>query len=305
MSSAIAQREPIPTDCLGSLQDSSQYLDDERELRRRLADDGYVYLREFFPRDDIMAAREAIFSRLAEVGEVEEPLLEGIYSGTSQRLEKVQALGQDLGQFWRSVSETWALRRLSHGRQLHELMDKLLDGKSRAQDYIFLRPANPGKHTAIHCDYPFFTRHTDTVATAWVALGDVPLTLGPLFIIEGSHRFQDIIDAQQGFDIARDSTRKAAFPQTPLEFARQRNTRLLSTDFKAGDIVIFGMFLLHGALDNIDPDRRIRLSCDVRYQLAEAATDPRYFGPDPGGTTGAGYGELVGAKPLTDAWHVR
>ena len=305
MSVAIAQRESIPAEYLAPLQESSHLLEDGQALRQKMTDDGYVYLREFFPRDDIMAAREAIFRRLAEVGEVEEPLLEGIYSGTSQRLEKVQALGQDLGQFWRSVSETWALRRLSHGRQLHELMDKLLDGKSRAQDYIFLRPANPGKHTAIHCDYPFFTRHTDTVATAWVALGDVPLTLGPLFVIEGSHRFQDIIDDYRGFDIARDNTRKAAFPQTPLEFARQRNTRLLSTDFSAGDIVIFGMFLLHGALDNIAPDRRMRLSCDVRYQLAESATDPRYFGPDPTGTTGTGYGELVGAKPLTEAWHVR
>lgn len=35
------------------------------------------------------------------------------------------------------------------------------------------------------------------------------------------------------------------------------------------------------------------------------AMDPRYSGPHPGGTTGAGYGELNGAKPLTQAWHVR
>ena len=31
----------------------------------------------------------------------------------------------------------------------------------------------------------------------------------------------------------------------------------------------------------------------------------RYFGADPGGTTGAGYGELNGAKPLTEPWHIR
>jgi hypothetical protein len=35
----------------------------------------------------------------------------------------------------------------------------------------------------------------------------------------------------------------------------------------------------------------VRLSTDVRFQ--------------PGGTTGAGYGELNGAKPLTEPWHIR
>ena len=102
-----------------------------------------------------------------------------------------------------------------------------------------------------------------------------------------------------------DTSRKAALPDTPLAFARERKTRLLSNPFEAGDVVIFGMFLLHGALDNVSTANEIRLSCDIRYQIAAAARDPRYFGPDPTGTTGAGYGELVGAKPLTDPWHIR
>ena len=49
----------------------------------------------------------------------------------------------------------------------------------------------------------------------------------------------------------------------------------------------------------------MRLSCDVRWQAASLPVDERYFGADPRGTTGAGYGELVGAKPLTQEWHVR
>ena len=99
--------------------------------------------------------------------------------------------------------------------------------------------------------------------------------------------------------------RKAAFSETPGEFAEMRDSRVLTTDFGAGDVVIFGMFMLHGSLDNVSPINRVRLSCDVRYQLASEPLDERYFGTNPTGTTGAGYGELVGAKPLTDAWHVR
>ena len=74
---------------------------------------------------------------------------------------------------------------------------------------------------------------------------------------------------------------------------------------KPGDIVVFGMHLLHGSLDNVDPGQRIRLSCDIRYQAQSEPQDPRYFGPHPGGTTGAGYGELVGAIPLNEEWHIR
>ena len=33
--------------------------------------------------------------------------------------------------------------------------------------------------------------------------------------------------------------------------------------------------------------------------------DPRYFGVNPGGTTGAGYGELNSARPLNEDWHIR
>ena len=46
----------------------------------------------------------------------------------------------------------------------------------------------------------------------------------------------------------------------------------------------------------------------VARDTAQRASDPvaeRYVGPNPRGTTGIGYGELNGAKPLTEPWHVR
>ena len=88
-------------------------------------------------------------------------------------------------------------------------------------------------------------------------------------------------------------------------FAESRDCRLLTTAFQAGDVCVFGMFTLHGSLDNRSPPGRVRLFCDVRYQPAIEPMDPRYFGPNPGGTTGAGYGELNAAEPLTQAWHIR
>ena len=90
-----------------------------------------------------------------------------------------------------------------------------------------------------------------------------------------------------------------------IDFVRERETRLLTTDFGPGDLVVFDMFTQHGTLDNLSTIGRVRLSCDVRWQPAMHPLDPRYLGDDPPGTTGAGYGELNGAKPLTEAWHTR
>jgi hypothetical protein len=105
--------------------------------------------------------------------------------------------------------------------------------------------------------------------------------------------------------VARDTTRKATLAQDALTLARERGTRLMTRNFEAGDVVIFGMYILHGSLENHSPLQRVRLSCDVRWQPADLPLDERYFGAHPSGTTGVGYAELIGAKPLTQEWHVR
>ena len=43
----------------------------------------------------------------------------------------------------------------------------------------------------------------------------------------------------------------------------------------------------------------------VRYQPIAEPKDSRYFGKNPGGTTGSGYGELNSARPLNEDWHIR
>ena len=93
--------------------------------------------------------------------------------------------------------------------------------------------------------------------------------------------------------------------QDPVELAHQRGVKLKTADFRAGDLIVFSMTLLHGSLDNCSQEGRIRLSSDVRWQPEADPVDSRYVGNDPPGTTGAGYGELNGAKPLTINWHQR
>jgi len=299
MRGCVVQGRDVPEDLIGELQDSADLLADPTALRRRLAEDGYLFLRGVLDAGAVAAARAEVLARLSAVGEI----LPGadIFTGRSDR----RAMEPDLGRFWRSVSEGPVLRAVTHGAAIARIMGLVAGETPRAQDFLFLRVGVPGRATGLHFDYPFFARMHDQVWTVWTPVGDVPTTRGPLMVVENSHRFADLVEEVVGFDVVRDASRKAAFAANAIDFARARGTRLLTADFRAGDVMLFGMYLLHGSLDHHDASGTVRVSTDLRWQPARLAADPRYFGPEPTGTTGAGYGELNGAKPLDIDWHVR
>lgn len=270
-------------------------------MRAQLASDGYLFLREALNPTDIMAAREEVFGRLFEVGEIGSPPTDGIYSGTSQRRQQ----HPDLGNFWQSVSEGPALRKVTHGAAITHVMSTVLGEPAHPHDYLFLRPAVPGRSTHLHYDRPFFARGSDAIYTAWTPLGEIPLSDGPLMAVEASNTFEDLLENSQAVDYQSSNTPLVQLMEDPSQLAKQRNTRLLTAEFHAGDLIIFSMNLLHGSLDNQSAAGRTRLSSDVRWQPSADPIDPRYCGPNPTGTTGAGYGELNGAKPLDEPWHQR
>ncbi len=291
----------VPDDLLAPMRDSSDVINKPTALRERLAEEGYLFLAGALPRQCVVEARTEVLGHLASVDEISEPTHEAIASGRSKR----SADPAERGRFWQRVSEGVALRRLTHGEVMHELMQKIFGEPALAHDYMFLRAGTRGRATGLHFDYPFFGRLHDQVCTVWTPIGDVAIEDGPLVIVEGSHRYRDLIEPMIGFDVANDPSRKADLGTNAIDLATQRGTRLLTRHFRGGDVAIFGLFTAHGSLDNHSPVNRVRLSCDLRWQPASLPVDPRYAWKNPGGTTGAGYAELNGAKPLTEAWHVR
>ena len=301
MENCRVKGQPVPSELIDEMVDSASLLDNPKALRARLDEDGYLFLKGVLDRDAVMAARQEVFQRLVHVGEIREPAIDGIATGDSKRTE----LEPDLGAFWRSVSEGKNLRAASNGRDMQRIMSLIFGEPARNQDYIFLRAGAQGRATGLHFDYPFFTRAHDKVVTVWMPIGDVPVEDGPIVMVEGSNKYRDLIEPMIGFDISKDNSRKADFGADAISFAKARGTRLLTRNFQAGDIALFGMYIAHGSLDNHSPINRVRLSCDLRWQPASLPLDERYFGNPPAGTTGIGYGELNGAKPLTQDWHVR
>ena len=307
MAVCSAQERMVPERLVGELCDSSAAIADTMTLRSHLDDQGYLLFRGVLDRIGVLAAREEVFGRLLDVGEIRPPAVDGIATGESRREEKES----DLGRFWKSVSEGEALRGVTHGRQVRDALAGVFGEAARPHDLLYLRPAPVGSSTRLHYDYPFFAGGSDRVYTAWIPLGDIPRSDGPLLLVEGSHRFMDFIDAFRSVDykkgISNEVVQKTAYERVNashcVDLVEERNARFLTTDFRAGDLMVFTGFMLHGSFDNGSSIGRVRLSCDVRYQPeSQRADDPRYFGSNPSGSNGGGYADMRGARPLTVPW---
>ena len=297
------QDRPIPAQRLGPLLEYDADLADHQHLAETVARQGYLLLRSVLDRESVLEAREEVFQKLAEVGEIEQPAIAGISSGSSQRAEREL----DLGAFWASVSQGPALRAVTHGETVRDLLSAVMGGPSRPHDLIYLRPMAPGPGTRLHYDLPFFAGYSRSIHTAWIPLGDLPVEEGPLVVVENSNTFSDLLDpirqANYQSDRSNETVQAAAYAKQnemhPVDLAEARNVRLLTAEFQAGDLLVFNMLTLHGSLDNRSSAGRVRLSCDVRYQPAEDPhDDPRYFGLRPTGSKGGGYGDMRGAQPL-------
>ena len=272
-----------------------------QDVKTSLKKDGYIFIRNLFDSKKIKLAREEVFSRLKEVDELEDPFEDGIFSGRSNR-DKIY---KKRGDFWESVSNGKYLREITNGSVLKNLLSKVFGEPATGFDFLFLRPVANGKFTQMHCDSGFFTRSTKKVLTCWISFTDVTIDKGPIFVIEKSHMFDDINKKFDNFDVAINKDKKASIDMHPSEFAKNKNSKILTSNFYPGDLLIFGMNLVHGTFEHHSKDKNIRLTCDVRYQPNKEPKDPRYFGLKPGGTTGSGYGELNSARPLNEDWHIR
>lgn len=135
-----------------------------------------------------------------------------------------------------------------------------------------IRQTAPGENgigtaTQAHYDLVYLRGGSDQVLSAWIPLGDCPVSQGGLTYLERSHH-RVLADEET-------LKRPAASITADLPALAERyDANWLVTDYAAGDVVIHTAHTVHAALDNVSDVTR--LSTDIRYQRADAAIDTRW-----------------------------
>ncbi|MFW2334219.1 phytanoyl-CoA dioxygenase family protein, partial [Ilumatobacter sp.] len=158
---------------------------------------------------------------------------------------------------------------------VHEV---LLGGEVRSFDMRWPRFVRPGEGCGFHCDGPYMNRGTSRIYSSWIPLGRIDRHEGALILLENSHRSERLHLGYLRADADRDGL--TWLDDDPVAVQSAYGDRWLTADFRPGDVLLFGMHTLHGAIDNASPVGRCRLSSDSRYQRVDEPADPRWNGTD-------------------------
>lgn len=280
-------------DKVGILRDSSDAANDFTELRRRVEEDGYLFMKGYLDRERVLNARHSILARLSAAGVLDEgfDLMEGVCKKDSGYVFKPEVADNNA-----------EVQDLLYSGSLIDFYRRLLDEEIRHYDFTWLRAIGPGMGTNPHCDLPYMGRGTHRHMTCWMPYGDISFELGGLMILEGSHRRMDLLKNYVYRDVDtycenKPEDRKRAenaewsftgtLSHNPPMVRNKFGGRWLTAEFEAGDFLTFGMFTVHASLDN-RTQNRLRISSDSRYQRAGEAIDDRWVGAKPPGHSKAG-----------------
>lgn len=249
-------------------------LGDGPGLRAAMADQGHLFFRGLMASETVQAARTEILQKYAILGEIDDrhPVDEArVGDGGGVASANLRAFSQSV----RNGSSYLAVTDSPEVVAVHEA---LLDGPARSFDMRWPRFVRPGEGCGFHCDGPYMNRGTDRIFSSWIPLGDIDRSDGALIVLENSHRSDKLQNGYLLADADRDGL--TWLDDDPVAVQDTYGDRWLTTDFRLGDALFFGMHTLHGALDNHSPIGRCRLSSDSRYQRIDEPADERWNGAD-------------------------
>jgi ectoine hydroxylase-related dioxygenase (phytanoyl-CoA dioxygenase family) len=282
----------LSPDAFGELEDSNDYLGNPEALRARLAENGYLLLRDYLDPDEVMNARRSVTDRLAEKGQLHPD---------HAPIDGFAIPGVPLTFVPYVARENPEVENLVYGKRLLSLYDTIFGRPSAHFDFTWFRAIGPGKGSTPHCDWPYMNRGTKNLLTCWIPYGEVSLQLGGLMVLEKSHLKADRL--KKYFEIDVDSycenrpseverakaekwVYKGNLSNNPVSLREKLGGRWLTTEYRPGDLLTFPMTMIHASLDNHTD--RIRFSSDTRYLPDGEVRDERWIGPNPPGHTFAG-----------------
>ncbi len=257
-----------------NLRDSRSILDDQEALQARFEDDGYLLIRGFHDRKLVLEARKRVLQHLATHGCIDESaeLMDGVIPPNSKA---PRMTGQQV------ITHTEQLLTVLENKRVFDFFNNFYGEPAITFDYKWLRAIGPAGFTGAHYDVVYMGRGSTRLCTAWTPLGDMDIQQGPLALCIGSHKlpgYNKVRETYGRMDVDRDLV-EGIFSKDPVEIVDRFGGQWQTTDFRAGDILILGMFTMHASLTNTT--KQWRISCDTRFQPAGDEIDDRWIGEKP------------------------
>ncbi|PYH46208.1 uncharacterized protein BP01DRAFT_25847 [Aspergillus saccharolyticus JOP 1030-1] len=301
---------PLTSDNAALLRPSDPNLPLE-ELRQRYEQDGYLFLKQAIPREDVLDARRRYFDYLAPTGVLKEGSdpVQGIFNpiksvddypgiGAGAADGNGRPGGASAAEFVDRAIEAhykdWYVDKLCNHPALYALVARFTGWGQNTLTFkrTLLRNNTPGtRPIGVHYDQIFIRHGEPTSITAWVPIGDVKMNGGGLIYLEDSDAVGQKLEAdftakakQAGMseEEARSAfnsnmTANAMLSDAPADFAKEHGHRWLVSAYEAGDVVLHKPHMIHASTVNNDPDNVIRLATDIRFCDSSKPYDKRWM----------------------------
>jgi len=282
------QLKPLEMDHVEPMIDSTPLLGDMPAIRERMNEHGYVYLPGYLGRERVLKARRTICERLFQLGLLD-PSRDPMDAVPHPTGFNNNFSGGRLDQMFADPS---AIEDVLYAGPMMSFFREFLSADVRHYDFTWMRQVHPGPATTIHSDVVYMGRGTHQLYTAWTPMGDNTFDLGGLIMLDGSHDHDGLRKKYWSHDVdsfcENKSDKRDAWAKKHRggglhghanQLRRSLGGKWVTSDYRAGDVVIFNIYTVHGGTDN--RSKVLRLSTDTRYQRASEAIDERWIGEKP------------------------
>ncbi|MEC9092233.1 MAG: phytanoyl-CoA dioxygenase family protein [Planctomycetota bacterium] len=253
-----------------SLINSNDALNDATELRHRLEQDGYLFFRRLIEPDRLWDLRKEMLEVMQSCGWI----LPGTHLMDGITVDGVQCTEGDLeySHVYHQVYKLQSFHEVAHCPEVMSTVETIRGCQMLPQPQKVARlwfPKFTDHTTPTHQDFVHFQGSSDNL-TCWSPIGDCPHELGGLAILKGSHKVNRVLNHH--FSLGAGSLH--VDPTEHVELGDQ----WLTTDYQAGDTLVFPALTVHKALPNLTEDR-LRISLDNRYQRVSEPIAEHMLGP--------------------------